>query len=229
MRLVRTVEVGGQADDGDESNNEEDRLVRNWQFYVRPRAADEGAGSWSATVEQELQQHLDAAERQATRIADALRLQQPLRTAVVLAAKFHDLGKDRRLWQAAMGNHDLTKVLAKTGHGRPPENLSSYRHEFGSLIDVTKQPDFTAQPKDVQDLILHLIAAHHGRARPHFPDEEAFDPEGLESLTPEIACETLRRYARLQRKFGRWGLAWLESLVRSADALASDVIQDKTK
>jgi CRISPR-associated endonuclease/helicase Cas3 len=36
-----------------------------------------------------------------------------------------------------------------------------------------------------------------------------------------IAREAPGRFARLQRKYGRWGLAYLESLVRAADALAS--------
>jgi CRISPR-associated endonuclease/helicase Cas3 len=73
----------------------------------------------------------------------------------------------------------------------------------------------------MQDLVLHLIAAHHGRARPHFSADEAFDPERPEERTAEIVREVPRRFARLQRKYGRWGLAYLESLVRAADALAS--------
>ena len=31
----------------------------------------------------------------------------------------------------------------------------------------------------------------------------------------------MRRYARLQRRFGHWGLAWLEALMRSADYAAT--------
>ncbi len=36
-----------------------------------------------------------------------------------------------------------------------------------------------------------------------------------------IAAEVPRLFARLQRKYGRWGLAYLESLVRAADIMAS--------
>ena len=36
-----------------------------------------------------------------------------------------------------------------------------------------------------------------------------------------MAAEVPRRFARLQRKYGRWGLAYLESLLRAADWAAS--------
>jgi len=71
------------------------------------------------------------------------------------------------------------------------------------------------------DIVLHLISVHHGRGRPHFPIEEAFDPNYSQELSDEIAKEVPRRFARLQRRFGRWGLAWLESLFRAADYAAS--------
>ena len=38
---------------------------------------------------------------------------------------------------------------------------------------------------------------------------------------PFLAREVPRRFGRLQRKYGRWGLAYLESLVRAADIMAS--------
>jgi CRISPR-associated endonuclease/helicase Cas3 len=69
--------------------------------------------------------------------------------------------------------------------------------------------------------VLHLIAAHHGRARPHFPAEEVFDPERSQEVVAAMVRETPRRFARLQRRYGRWGLAWLESLLRAADIMAS--------
>jgi CRISPR-associated endonuclease/helicase Cas3 len=73
----------------------------------------------------------------------------------------------------------------------------------------------------MQDLVLHLIAAHHGRGRPHFPKDEVFDPDSKGTEDSAIAAEVPRRFARLQRKYGRWGLAYLESLLRAADYAAS--------
>lgn len=69
--------------------------------------------------------------------------------------------------------------------------------------------------------MLHVIAAHHGRGRPHFAAEEALDDLHPSETTREQSVEVVRRFARRQRRFGRWGLAYLESLVRAADYAAS--------
>jgi CRISPR-associated endonuclease/helicase Cas3 len=141
--------------------------------------------------------------------------------AVVLAAKWHDLGKRRSLWQRSIGNRDRNVWLAKSGDRDQPTEITGYRHEFGSLIEVWNEPEFLELTPALKDLVLHLIAAHHGRARPHFSADEAFDPNCSEELADEIGREIPGRYARLQQRYGRWGLAYLESLVRAADALAS--------
>ena len=73
----------------------------------------------------------------------------------------------------------------------------------------------------MKDLVLHLIAAHHGRGRPHFTSDEAFDPDAQSTVLDAFAIEVPRRFARLQRTYGRWGLAYLESLLRAADWAAS--------
>ncbi|MFN9138225.1 MAG: type I-U CRISPR-associated helicase/endonuclease Cas3, partial [Planctomyces sp.] len=69
--------------------------------------------------------------------------------------------------------------------------------------------------------VLHLMAAHHGRARPHFPVEEVFDPNSSVAGDTAVAASVPQRFGRLQRQFGRWGLAYLESLLRAADWSAS--------
>ena len=114
--------------------------------------------------------------------------------------------------------------------GRPPLRprdflRNDYRHEFGSVLDLCDEnhphhAEFIEMSPEMQDLVLHLIAAHHGRARPHFPPEEAEDDEHTQAAV-KLAIETPQRFARLQRKYGRWGLAYLESLVRAADYIAS--------
>ena len=83
------------------------------------------------------------------------------------------------------------------------------------------QPDFQELDEHQRDLVLHLIAVHHGLGRPHFPSALAFDPEPKGKDVEAIAAEMPQRFARLQRKYGRWGLAYLESLLRAADYAAS--------
>jgi len=177
-----------------------------------------------------LVRHSERVAAHAERIASALNLREKLREAVVLAARWHDRGKDRPVWQRYARNRNGNKPLAKSdkyGHGR---ELGGYRHEFGSLLEASADPVIQNHPE--RDLILHLIAAHHGWARPHFEptaqdNEGPVDPATGRRRRPttreneQAAIEAMQRFGRLQQRFGRWGLAWLESLLRCADALAS--------
>lgn len=227
MRLVRTIDLKPEADEEADDIADEEAIdrPRYWRWYVRPRSADDD-GSLSAIQRQELTPHLESAASFAAAIVERLGMRDPEASAVRLAAGWHDLGKDRGVWQRSIYNFDYPDpVLAKSGGRMRPQQLTGYRHEFGSLMDLSfgdqHRSKFSALAPDVQDLVLHLIAAHHGRARPHFPDDEVFDPNHSETNALAIAMETPRRFARLQRKYGRWGLAYLESLVRAADVLAS--------
>jgi CRISPR-associated endonuclease/helicase Cas3 len=218
MRPIREIVLEAPSD---ESESEEIApSERLWLWYVRPADADDD-GSKSAPFDQLLSDHLSSAEGFAEGLARKLCLPAVEATAVRLAAKWHDLGKDRSLWQNSIGNRAPNRPLAKSKGRMRWVDLSFYRHEYGSLLDLQKLPEFAAQPDDVKELVLHLVAAHHGRARPHFPQPEVFDPNHLQREADALSREIPRRFARLQRKYGRWGLAWLESLVRAADILAS--------
>jgi CRISPR-associated endonuclease/helicase Cas3 len=222
MRLVRRIDLPAEAG----AEEQEEPEIRSWLWYARPHSADDD-GSRVARQAQELKIHLDWTREFACRLAKKLLPEEEsLARAVVLAARWHDLGKDRRVWQRSIGNNGA-EVLAKSGPGmKPLERLTRYRHEFGSLLDVTIEPEFQQLDEDMRALVLHLIAAHHGRARPHFPIEEAFDPERSLPDVQGAAAQVPQRFGRLQRRYGRWGLAWLESLVRAADAMASNAIHE---
>jgi CRISPR-associated endonuclease/helicase Cas3 len=154
-------------------------------------------------------------------MTERLSLSGDLRRALTLAGRFHDLGKKRKRFQQILGNMGGIILLAKSGKKRPAGLQEDYRHELGSLLDVENEPEFQALWEDEKDLVLHSIAAHHGRGRPHFPPEEVFDPEPNGKDVCGVAAEVPRRFARLQRKYGRWGLAYIESLLRAADYAAS--------
>ena len=240
MRLVREIDTTPEADeegtpdetDQVEEANHATRKGRYWRWYVRPRSADDD-GSKTFTAPVPWKDHTLQVMRDAERIADALLRDRPdLADALVLAAKCHDLGKRRDVWQRSIGNPRPTEWYAKSGRDpitgnlwRPLE-LTKYRHEFGSLIDLLDEKqayrsELGELPPDIQDLVLHLIAVHHGYGRPYFPDDRAFDPEPKGQNADAIAASVVQRFARLQRRYGRWGLAYLESLLRAADYAAS--------
>lgn len=224
MRLVRVLDTRLGNDEDTDGDGNELATRRYWCWYVRPRVADDD-GSRTAGRRQLLGEHRDEAGRVAGVLADRLRLGPTEAAAVCLAARWHDAGKDRAVWQRSVGNHEYpVQILAKSGGRMRPVELNDYRHEFGSLHDVRLAADWVSLPPDVQDLVLHLIAAHHGRARPHFGASESFDPILDDARTAATAAEIPARFARLQRRYGRWGLAYLESLVRAADALASQFV-----
>lgn len=210
--------------------DEDAEPAKVWQWFVRkPEAASE-----RNRIAYPLQPHLDEVKGAARQIVGRLSLPKNITEAVVLAAWFHDLGKHRERWQRSLGNYRYpNEVYAKSG--RLPDGTvlrsrksfkDDYRHEFGSLLDMLddKHPshdEFKKLTHEMRELALHLVAAHHGRARPHFPEDEASDLERNGQEVTLLACETPRRFARLQRKYGRWGLAYLESLVRAADYAVS--------
>jgi CRISPR-associated endonuclease/helicase Cas3 len=223
MRLARSpVDTNPTAD---ETENGEAPARRYWHWFARPRSADDDLSKTSTTAVK-WQKHTDEVTENTQKIVEALNLPSKLQEALVIAAKFHDLGKRRKVWQRSIGNPVPDDWHAKSGRDwKSCDICPDYRHEFGSLIDVERIEECKAVLNKLgsgeRDLVLHLIAAHHGRARPYFPIEEAFDPDSTPVGSEVIATEIPRRFARLQQQFGRWGLAYLESLLRAADYAAS--------
>jgi CRISPR-associated endonuclease/helicase Cas3 len=203
VRLVRTLAV-------DDEDDAKEALVC---LSPAPQAA--------VSNEQTLEEHVAAVEKDAARLASLLFAEQPgLAAAVRFAAKWHDEGKKAKRWQKYIGGKPAGPYIGKAGEWRDPKILSGYRHEFGSLLRIPNED--AAQLGDMLDLALHLIATHHGSGRPHFaePWDDDHPPDKCERIHEEV----IRRFGRLQRQYGRWGLAYLESLLRAADIAASRAI-----
>lgn len=182
-----------------------------------------------------LEDHVGAVEKQADRLASVLLKNDNVAAAALrFAAKWHDEGKKADRWQHYIGRSEGDPLLGKSAEWRDPKLLAGFRHEFGSMLCIVlRVPQqevlgYFANPvlnltieqrQDARELALHVIASHHGYARPHFthPLDEDFTTPQCEQLHIEV----VQRYARLQRKYGRWGLAYLESLLRAADWAAS--------
>ncbi len=164
---------------------------------------------------QALRDHAEQVAAAAHTMAERLGLPNVELDALERAARLHDDGKAARRWQDAMNAPEADRPYAKTRGGGDWRRLGGYRHEFGSLLIAQQQ----ALPDESRDLILHLVSAHHGHSRP------LISTEGCEDAPPSVleaaAGEAALRFARLQRQYGIWGLAWLEAILRAADASAS--------
>lgn len=168
--------------------------------------------------EQLLEEHLSWTEKRARKIAKASGLSGDLAKALTTSARLHDEGKKAPRWQRAF-NAPQNSIYAKTRGPFFRQRLSGYRHEFGSLPHAENDSTFNSLPSSMQDLVLHLIATHHGRGRP------VIETKGCDDAPPSLlearACEVTLRSARLQKRWGPWGLAWWEALMRAADQQAS--------
>jgi CRISPR-associated endonuclease/helicase Cas3 len=183
----------------DISNNEDDRATGPPQSLVEHQ-------SWAEEKALEIARRLG--------FADAF----PQHTRMLaFAARLHDEGKRADIWQRAFRAR-TDQPYAKTLGPIDFSLLGGYRHEFGSLCYAPDKEDFCKLSPELQDLALHLIAAHHGFARPVIGTQGGEDaPSVLENRAREVAL----RFARLQRRWGPWGLAWWEALLRAADQQAS--------
>ena len=213
------------------------------------RDDEEVASSSIGTSRVTLDTHLAAVRVRAGQISAALGLPPQLQRVVEDAARWHDLGKVEERFQVMLHGGDAFEAalapepLAKSGMD-PADRLAWHRatrasrlpagarHEAWSAALVEEhlaQADRTYEG-DV-DLLLHLIASHHGHARPFLPLVLDHDPRPVEALLDgekvsvrserTVSLDHPGRFARLNDRYGRWGLALLESVVRCADMTVS--------
>ena len=233
MRLVLRIDT--RPDQDSEMNEEVDETddrpsnpvlgYRYWFWFERLQSSDEPGGTRGKKAIK-WPDHTNDVVRNATAIADSLLTSHPVMYhALITAARWHDLGKQRSQWQTSIGRPSGDNTLYEKSGPDWISILISYRHEFGSLVDIYAMPElrkeFDQLSPEVRELVLHLIAVHHGYGRPHFPEDRAFDPDPKGYDTTQLASDIPHRFAKLQRQYGRWGLAYLESLLRAADAAAS--------
>ena len=176
-----------------------------------------GEGSRSIlSVPQSLADHVQQVVERVHELAKRLLPEDEDETeALTIAARLDDDGKAADRWQHAMNAPRDDRPYAKTRGGGNWRLLEGYRHEFGSLLKAERAD----LPNGTRDLILHLIAAHHGNARPII--NSAGCEDGPPSLLESRAGDAALRFARLQKRYGPWGLAWREAILRAADQSAS--------
>lgn len=184
-------------------------------------------GQRSQTLtEQKLDDHLKAVKEKAQKIINEYPdMPEPLKNAIVTAAECHDIGKENEAWQTWMHVELCKRPLAKTAIKKKPLNMGGFRHELCSthMLEKTHDGKLPAEA----ELVLHLVASHHGWARPCFkPDAKNNSAMGLDR-DDQILSRIAERYAHLQKRFGAFGLAWMEGLLRGADWSASNEVGDQ--
>jgi CRISPR-associated endonuclease/helicase Cas3 len=158
----------------------------------------------------------------AKKLAVCAGLSEEVASALQLAGQFHDLGKQEPIWQRAAGNPLMVNGTFKYGKpiAKPVEimqgkALGGFRHELASQRYAEEELHKQTLSPAFCDLVLHLVASHHGCARPCF-ESKAYDRSRLGD-SARIALESAQRFARLQERYGAWGLAYLESILKAAD------------
>ena len=184
------------------------------------------------------------------------------------AAQYHDFGKADARFQAMLagvtpaeamerptplGKGDgQRRTLAEKDLIRQRAMLpKGFRHEMLSVQIVEHQSDrMVGDHLADRQMLLHLVAAHHGHARPFAPvvvdDPRDSEPDGDENLSLEFGAVSIspaqrklwpaahrldsgiaERFWALTRRHGWWGLAYLESILRLADQQASEAEQNQ--
>lgn len=139
-------------------------------------------GRWYSLAE-----HSRDVAGEATSLASQLGLPSHLHAPLVMAGRWHDLGKAHPVWQTAakkLGNDAPTSLVAKSASPRGSIRFDrpGFRHELASALAAL------ANGKD--DLTVYLIACHHGKVRLSLrstPKERFPNPNGIDDSTIRFA------------------------------------------
>lgn len=186
--------------------------------------------------------HLSGVGHRAQEFAARLSLPTELAGDLKLAGELHDLGKIDARFQAQMVGNDPVRLamqdapLAKSLRGVRTRRGAwpPVRHEVASVALAQSSDEILSRAHD-SDLVLHLVATHHGRGRPlpRIVRDDCPQPLSYEvgdvvlstrtdfSKTP-LALEMADRFWRLCARYGHHGLAWLEAILRLADHRQSE-------
>lgn len=136
----------------------------------------------------ELSRHLEDVEDAVTVVLAKLKtpgLSEEMRGAAVSAGRWHDLGKAHDVFQCAMREaiapipaaEDV--LWAKSGtHRRVNYKRRYFRHELASALALLGDGGVVLDGRTERDLVVYLVASHHGRVRMSIrsvPDEPPED------------------------------------------------------
>ena len=210
---------------------------------TEPQRRDSDLGSDSdemslSPVAVGLLEHGQAVGARARLIAQRIGLRPDLADVVERAGALHDIGKaDERFqrwldpegrWDALLAKSNTprhlwekTRAAAGWPRGGRHEDLSA------RLVRAWLEQTSWGQPEH-RDLLVHLVISHHGKGRPLGPPARdaaaSMVSAEVEGASVEAQADLAivdwsqpGRFRRLNDRFGPWGLALLETIVRLAD------------
>lgn len=216
-----------------ESENDRPVLTRLVVTDLRTAAADpELRQTWTpARGRVPLRTHAAQVAARAETLAARLGLSPDLVSTLRLAGLHHDDGKaDERFQRSLYQGSSPPEPLAKSGI-RDPRRIrrlregsglpSRWRHE--QLSVVRAWPELSALDESRRELAARLIGTSHGHGRHGFPHSSV----GLVGAADELAATLYDEggwdelIERTQLRWGVWGCAYLEALLRAADGQVS--------
>jgi CRISPR-associated endonuclease/helicase Cas3 len=222
---------------------------------VSTETSDEDDSASRLSRQVRLDEHLRHVEAVMRDHAKALGLSRDLVEDLALAAGIHDVGKGDPRFQSLLWGGDRIAALQAGLLAKSPRMGSSKtsregslqrsgypvggRHELLSVRLAESDPEIRRMAHD-WDLVLHLIASHHGRCRPFAPIVVDAAPRAVsvpwKGRTLRASSDTVssgtgldhaasgvaERFWVLVRRYGWWGLSYLEACFRLADHRASE-------
>ncbi len=183
-----------------------------------------------------LASHQAAVAERVRLLASQAGLSEEFAASLYAAGAHHDDGKaDARFQRYRLGLPEGHEILAKSLPGatvrqvRAAEGLglpAGWRHEQRSVADCWDEVH--AEPGIDPQLALRLVGTSHGRGRSSFPhtgrqlggdDDTSPWRERASALFDEGAWDELIEVTQL--RYGPWGCAYLEALLRAADCQIS--------
>lgn len=220
-----------------------------------PATTSDPSRSSFTGVEVPLADHHCRMARRVSACAERVGLPSDIVAALHLAAEWHDAGKaDPRFQRWLHGGSEFKALVQSAPLAKSRVRLASRaairmarerarypargRHELMSLALITSAQQQLAARADDWSLVQHLVATHHGYCRPlslwtadREPVDISFSQDGV-TCTGSSAHELARldsgiadRFWHMVRRYGWWGLAWLETVFRLADHRTSAIEQ----
>ena len=192
----------------------------------------------------ELDLHGQEVGERARQIAAALGIEPAVASVIGRAGDLHDAGKaDERFQRWLSDGEPSLPLLAKSrlsGRARWAAARAAAgwprggRHEELSARLVQNWLAAHGETRDdgLDDLLIHLVVSHHGRGRPFvMPVHDGTTSEVQYEIDGAVVAASAdlsvadwqqpERFAALNQRYGPWGLALLEAIVRQADHVVS--------